>query len=391
MGLSEARGEGKKKEKAYASSGRGQQEGKQEDRWADYIMRMREEKEKVDYASKIRMFTGTQAYHELALIHLQADFPHIPESYLRESLQLNRRLYVPTHLSLAVSEAEYPTDRRGRTKRPYTPSAVPYDPTTHRERLNTLADQAFSEERAWLSKTLECQCCFSEYPQSKLAPCPFNHLFCSDCISRYASTKLGEDNASLECMHSSGCAEPYDPSVLPRVLPRKLLEQYERVQQRLEIEQAGIEGLEECPFCEFKCVMEVSKEEDSLFWCANEEGGCGLLSCRLCKKKDHRPKSCMEAEHDDLLLNGRHAIEEAMTRALMRNCPKCSKAFIKESGCNKMTCPKCGTQSRYVCRQVVKNNYDHFDQMTASRQKCLLFDKVEERHAAEVREAEEKP
>jgi len=52
---------------------------------------------------------------------------------------------------------------------------------------------------------------------------------------------------------------------------------------------------------------------------------------------------------EDKVLDGRHAIEEAMcmstifsflefllipsiARALMRNCPKCQKAFIKEQG-----------------------------------------------------------
>ena len=48
--------------------------------------------------------------------------------------------------------------------------------------------------------------------------------------------------------------------------------------------QAGLIGLEECPFCEWKCVLEASSEEDKLFRCGNEEGGCGAVSCRGCKK-----------------------------------------------------------------------------------------------------------
>jgi len=143
---------------------------------------------------------------------------------------------------------------------------------------------------------------------------------------------------------------------------------YERIKQRSEIEAAGLEGLEECPFCEFKCVIEASMEEEKLFRCGNDDGGCGVVSCRECKKVDHLPKSCkgtfffyifnsrvdsdrfyhIEME-EDKVLDGRHAIEEAMcmstifsfleflpipsiARALMRNCPKCQKAFIKEQG-----------------------------------------------------------
>lgn len=57
------------------------------------------------------------------------------------------------------------------------------------------------------------------------------------------------------------------------------------MKQQKEIEDAGLEGLEECPFCEWKCVIEASREEEKLFRCGNEEGGCGVVSCRMCKKE----------------------------------------------------------------------------------------------------------
>ncbi|KAF9527953.1 hypothetical protein CPB83DRAFT_751558, partial [Crepidotus variabilis] len=226
---------------------------------------------------------------------------------------------------------------------------------------------------------IECQCCFAEYSFAKMVQCPEAHLFCSGCVSRFASTKLGEHNASLNCMHGSGCAQPFPVSELRRVLPTKLMELYDRVKQQKEIEQAGLEGLEECPFCEFKCVIDRSFEEEKLFRCGNEDGGCGVVSCRNCKKEDHLPKSCEEVEQDKHL-DGQHAIEEAMTRALMRNCPKCKKPFIKDHGCNKMCCPNCQTFSCYVCRQII-TGYDHFDQQLPNQPgpsrnsgKCLLWD-----------------
>jgi len=87
---------------------------------------------------------------------------------------------------------------------------------------------------------------------------------------------------------------------------------YERVVQQKEVAEAGLEGLEECPWCEWKCVMEAEREQDRLFRCGNEEGGCGVVSCRFCWKKDHLPKSCKEVE-EDKKLDGRHSIEEAMS------------------------------------------------------------------------------
>ncbi|KAF8956276.1 hypothetical protein BDZ97DRAFT_1852621 [Flammula alnicola] len=434
----------KRKAVVVASDGEGAEAGdKGKGKEKDVDQARPNKKAKVDYASVERVFEGGAAYHERALIYLQTDFPFIPKPYLRRSLTRFRNFYAPTHLALAAEEQSYEDDP-GR-HRMYMRKSIHYNPARERRRLQVLVDEAFMEERAWLEEQLnlrrpeagsaaadggavqdeagdagkgkgkekavdlleedepledgtgiECQCCFSEYAFVKMVQCPEAHLFCSGCVSQYASTKLGEHDIGINCMHSSGCAQPFPASELRRVLSTKLMDLYERVKQQKEIEQADLEGLEECPFCEWKCVLEVSKEEEKLFRCGNEDGGCGEVSCRLCKQKDHLPKSCKEVE-EDKHLDGRHAIEEAMTRALMRNCPKCQKAFIKEQGCNKMTCPNCRTLSCYVCRQVI-SGYEHFNQAPPGRAstsrkdagKCLLWDQVEERHAAEVKAAADK-
>ncbi|KAF9479665.1 hypothetical protein BDN70DRAFT_767517, partial [Pholiota conissans] len=238
---------------------------------------------------------------------------------------------------------------------------------------------------------IECQCCFCEYPFSQMVQCPEAHLFCTTCLTTYASTQLAASSASLLCMSSSSsssgapCNLPFPASELQRCLPPKLMELYERVTAAKAVEAAGLEGLEGCPFCDWVCVMEVPVEDgrgggERLFRCGNVDR-CGVVSCRRCKKKNHLPKSCEEFEKDRHL-DGRHAIEEAMTAALMRNCPKCKKAFIKEMGCNKMTCPNCRTLSCYICRKAI-TGYEHFDQRQPGRPaaagsskdaKCLLWD-----------------
>ncbi|KAF8954518.1 hypothetical protein BDZ97DRAFT_1864738 [Flammula alnicola] len=433
----------KRKAVVVASDGEGAEAGdKGKGKEKDVDQARPNKKAKVDYASVERVFEGGAAYHERALIYLQTDFPFIPKPYLRRSLTRFRNFYAPTHLALAAEEQSYEDDP-GR-HRMYMRKSIHYNPAREHRRLQVLIDEAFMEERAWLEEQLnlrrpeagsaaadggavqdeagdagkgkgketavdlpgedepledgtgiECQCCFSEYAFVKMVQCPEAHLFCSGCVSQYASTKLGEHDIEINCMHSSGCAQPFPASELRRVLSTKLMDLYERVKQQKEIEQADLEGLEECPFCEWKCVLEVSKEEEKLFRCGNEDGGCGEVSCRLCKQKVGVRVLCEFEE--DKHLDGRHAIEEAMTRALMRNCPKCQKAFIKEQGCNKMTCPNCRTLSCYVCRQVI-SGYEHFNQAPPGRAstsrkdagKCLLWDQVEERHAAEVKAAADK-
>jgi E3 ubiquitin-protein ligase RNF216 len=111
--------------------------------------------------------------------------------------------------------------------------------------------------------------------------CPEAHLFCSDCMNSYVENLLGSHNSEIICMDQSGCKLSFPVSELRRFLPDKLLDLYERVKQRKEIELAGLDGLEECPFCDYKCVIE--NPDEKLFRCGNEEV-CGAVTCRQCKK-----------------------------------------------------------------------------------------------------------
>ena len=72
-----------------------------------------------------------------------------------------------------------------------------------------------------------------------------------------------------------------------------------------------------------------------------------------------------------------------MTEALLRNCNKCNNRFIKEDGCNKMTCP-CGNLQCYICSQNI-TGYDHFGEG-----KCPQYDDTKERHRREVAAAQER-
>ena len=74
-------------------------------------------------------------------------------------------------------------------------------------------------------------------------------------------------------------------------------------------------------------------------------------------------------------VNNRQVVEEAMTNARVRECPKCKTRFYKTEGCNKMTC-SCKHVICYICRQTIKN-YSHFCQTPncdhKSCNKCPLF------------------
>ena len=73
---------------------------------------------------------------------------------------------------------------------------------------------------------------------------------------------------------------------------------------------------------------------------------CSLPSCLICHSQWRDPHTCYESATQSL----RTAIESARTAALKRTCPRCNLAFIKDSGCNKLTCV-CGYSMCYICRQ----------------------------------------
>ncbi|KAJ3528920.1 hypothetical protein NMY22_g9211 [Coprinellus aureogranulatus] len=206
---------------------------------------------------------------------------------------------------------------------------------------------------------IECQCCFTEHNAKSCVSCPADHSFCVQCLSKHASTLFGNGDPDLLCMDTSGCNLPFHPSVQDRMLSPKLIALRDRLILRRELKAANLDCFEECPFCDWGCIIEIPVHREPLFHCRNAENGCGVVSCRKCRKKAHGTKLC---EEDEGLKEERLVVEEAMSKALVRNCPKCGNAFVKTGGCNKMTCPSCGTASCYLCRQIITDGYKHFSQ-----------------------------
>lgn len=157
------------------------------------------------------------------------------------------------------------------------------------------------------------------------------------------------------------------------------------MQQQEDIQAAGL-SLSECPFCDFKADYELAVD-DKEFRCLNPS--CGKTSCRLCEKETHIPMSCEEAKATTSS-SARQKVEEAKSEALIRRCNRCRQAFIKELGCNKMTCPKCHNTQCYVCNADLTDGYKHFDK---GPEGCPLHDREganDLRHIDEVLNAETK-
>lgn len=241
--------------------------------------------------------------------------------------------------------------------------------------------EAANEQEAQRDGSMtECGCCFSDVPLNRTIHCASaEHFFCYDCIKQNVSTEIGALKCRPKCMDQSGCKDGFPRSLLMQVLDSKTFEKLEQMQQEEDIRLADIGDVESCPFCPFKAVM-LPVEVDREFRCGNRD--CEKASCRLCKEPSHLPKTCEEIKKDKKI-DARHILEEAMTDKLIRKCNKCAIKFVKESGCNKMTCPTCRHVQCYVCGKSVRG-YDHFHNAGP----CQLYDNTEQRHLDEVKSAE---
>jgi TRIAD3 protein (E3 ubiquitin-protein ligase RNF216) len=237
-------------------------------------------------------------------------------------------------------------------------------------------------------RTAECQACFDDLPMNRQVHCHGDepHFTCFSCIETYIKSEIGDSRCRVLC--TAGCGAGFEPAQLNLISDKQLLQKLADLQQEKDIREANLDDLEECPFCDYKAIMPPI-EENFEFHCANPE--CEKVSCRRCKASSHIPISCEEFAKEKKA-NSRHTIEEAMTAALIRSCNRCKKQFIKEFGCNKMTCPSCRNLQCYVCSETLKG-YDHFDQTPQGDPrpggKCPLYDNLEERHEREVKAAEE--
>lgn len=187
------------------------------------------------------------------------------------------------------------------------------------------------------------------------------------------------------CMDGSGCKAEFSRAEKIRFLDVQMFELFERLEQQAALRNANVEGLEKCPFCDFAAIyppVEVNKE----FRC--EVPDCGRISCRLCKLDSHLPLTCEQYKKEQGVDERRH-IEEAMTKAILRDCPKCKAPIVKDGGCNKLVCPVCRC---FVCdycgKDISKEGYTHFEQVPGTGG-CPPTDDTDTRNANRIKEAEQ--
>ncbi|MCJ1476761.1 hypothetical protein MMC13_005430 [Lambiella insularis] len=252
------------------------------------------------------------------------------------------------------------------------------------------ADAALEKECMEKGQMVECQCCFTDTPIPKSTHCDESHFFCLECARSHVKSQIELSRYEITCIDGSGCKAAFTRNEKHRFLDAKLVGVLDRLQQQADLRVANMEGLESCPFCDYAAIcppVEVDRE----FRCKMPD--CEIISCRVCKAKTHLPLSCAEYKKEQGV-SERHILEEAMTNALVRPCPKCGVPILKDGGCNKMVCSKCRT---FVCdycgKDISKEGYSHFDNgvfdpASGRKKKCPTQDDTFGRNQKRVEEAQ---
>ena len=220
----------------------------------------------------------------------------------------------------------------------------------------------------------ECGCCCFPFPFEEMAQCPEGHLICKECIQRSIETALGEGTIRKNCLDmESGCTAQISNSELMRILPNDLIRRLDEMEALTALTGVNIKNLRTCWKCAYKVIDD---NDDGPFNCPE----CHELSCKLCNKKYHPGRTCEQADIDP-----NRIVEYQMSEAIVKHCPKCNTQYVKEEGCNHMTCPICKTYSCYLCGQPFTSVSEHF-----SNGKCKQMMDTKKYNAEAIENAKKK-
>jgi len=330
----------------------------------------------------------SELYKKHALFQLRIKFPSVHHTLIVKALEETNYHFFP-----ALQKITKMSNKKGKKKQeplPDLPSVIDF--TFLKEFVYSKLETQIRHHQASIevqhTKAVEaarktgglfdCECCFDgDCLLTEIAMCEEGHMFCKDCIRRGSGVQIGDQKTQIGCL--AECSSTFSLTVLKKYLSPNVFSRLLQKQQLEEVQSAGLEDLVQCPSCNFATIM--PDPLDKVVRCRNPE--CRKESCRLCGEENHVPMTCDEAEkaEKDSDVADRVKVEKAMTEAMLRTCGGCKKQFIKEEGCNSMTCT-CGAMMCYVCKKPLSVSHDprHF----GGEGKCPIYSDIINLHKDEV-------
>eukprot|EP01026_Neomeris_dumetosa_P076861 TRINITY_DN82777_c0_g1_i10.p1 TRINITY_DN82777_c0_g1~~TRINITY_DN82777_c0_g1_i10.p1 ORF type:complete len:570 (-),score=70.59 TRINITY_DN82777_c0_g1_i10:386-2095(-) len=210
------------------------------------------------------------------------------------------------------------------------------------------------------------------------------HKFCLECLMSHCKLHVQEGSLNQLRCPDPECNKPFSQSTLQRILTQEEYERWETLTLQMALDsmadvvycpRCGGTSLEEgkdlaqCPKCLFAfcpmCYMAyhpggvcVSKNEQLQILEERQKRGAAAGA----QKAEEIHRKIVNLQNEILSAN-------AVRKEGGKDCPQCKFYIVKDGGCNKMTCSKCGTFMCYKCGQKI-SGYSHF------LESCILFDDV---------------
>ncbi|KAM6962550.1 E3 ubiquitin-protein ligase RNF14-like [Aplochiton taeniatus] len=275
-----------------------------------------------------------------------------------------------------------------------------------------LAYDEAQRRRAFEGQVFDCGVCFTSRPGSdcvELRGC--GHVYCNPCMAEFCQVQITEGNVRRVTCPEPDCSSTPTPAQVRRLVGEELFDRYDRL-----LFQSSLEGMSDVVYCPRRsCDSPVLLENGSK---AAVCPACRYPFCATCRKVYHGTSKCKEVRRkpgdwekeeregfvdipqtegfvdipqteegltalwEDYnsgsgerrkLLEKRYGkivllstVELFLSESWITNnsklCPQCSAKIEKESGCNKMTCSKCGQYFCWLCLTKISrvNPYDHF-------------------------------
>lgn len=203
------------------------------------------------------------------------------------------------------------------------------------------------------------------------------HRMCLECFNNYINTLLPKIKTvirkncrkdihyvpctgSYQCHHKNQCK--YRFSLLEINIPESLPIYNEIIKIRYVLSMSNVYL---CPNDECSGILEIDSDYPfNNVTCHN----CNTTWCRQCSRTPyHKGQTCLEAELSENKEEGAQFINEQIKEGLIKLCPGCKSPIYRPSGCNKMTCEKCGVKFCWLCGEC-NIDYSHYN--VNRNQKC---------------------
>ena len=234
-----------------------------------------------------------------------------------------------------------------------------------------------------------CKVCLEEFKNEELVKCSttsleHQHFVCSTCLEGYIHSQLINNIGNNECMFHGAekCNGIYNDNVIDKVIDNpETKEKWDEMISITNIFKLSniCDNYQICPLCrKWGCIFDTTNSDTINNDTTNSDTKltincqhCHLSWCNNCKRESHGDDSCYKLKFKEHETEEQQCeiidkmILDTISSIITRKCATCGCAYIKDDGCNLMTCYKCCGMTCYLCNAKIyykedKGKYWHF-------------------------------